>query len=57
MLDGNDPKKLKKRPTNRPFIKSVKWLAYFFGEKSKANELTQYRNPVGFGPSSKTWPK
>ena len=54
MLDGNDPKKLKKRPTNRPFIKSVKWLAYFFGEKYKANELTQYRNPVGFGPSLNT---
>ena len=32
----------------------VKNMAYFLGKKSNATEFTQYRNPVGLGPSSKT---
>jgi len=28
-----------------------------FGSNFNAAPLMQYRNPVGFGPSSKTWPR
>ena len=31
--------------------------ALLLGSKFKDAELMQYRNPVGMGPSSNTWPK
>ena len=44
-------------------LPEIKWISereilkdfpfrYYSGAKFNANELTQYRNPVGFGPSS-----
>jgi hypothetical protein len=54
MLDGNDPKKLKKKADESALNQLVKNIAYFLGEKSNATEFTQYRNPVGLGPSLKT---
>jgi hypothetical protein len=32
-------------------------LALLSGRKSSAQPFMQYRNPVGCGPSSKTWPR
>ena len=40
-------------------IKTLNWFVYNyspFGLKNKHIPLLQYRFPVGFGPSSKTWP-
>src|SRR5579872_2451785 len=38
-------------------LRSSRKKLNYFSLKFKATEFMQYRNPVGFGPSSKTWPR
>ena len=42
--------------TDKP-DRALSAIGYFFDSISKEMELMQKRWPVGFGPSSKTWPR